>query len=109
MTLMIGRRHWMKIEQVPTFKRNVKRLKRKHYDIEMLKKVVKLIVENNVAELKRKHKLGIIKGTHPTVWYVHVDRNYNDDWVLCYRIENDRLLLLLTTGGHEVLKHIPDD
>lgn len=98
----------MKIEQVPTFKRNVKKLKRKHYDIERLKKVVKLIVENNVDELKRKHKLGIIKGTHPTVWHVHVDRSYNDDWVLCYRIEHDRLvLLLLTTGGHEVLTHIP--
>ena len=94
----------MKIEQVPTFKRNVKKLKRKHYDIERLKKVVKLIVENNVDELKRKHKLGIIKGTHPTVWHVHVDRS----WVLCYRIEHDRLvLLLLTTGGHEVLTHIP--
>ena len=98
----------MKIEQVPTFKRNVKKLKRKHYDIERLKKVVKLIVENDVDELKRKHKLGIIKGTHPTVWHVHVDRSYNDDWALCYRIENERLvLLLLTTGSHEVLKHIP--
>lgn len=98
----------MKIEQVPTFKRNVKKLKRKHYDIERLKKVVKLIVENDVDELKRKHKLGIIKGTHPTVWHVHVDRSYNGDWVLCYRIENERLvLLLLTTGSHEVLKHIP--
>ena len=93
----------MKIEQVPTFKRNVKKLKRKHYDLERLKKVVKLIVENNIDELKRKHKLGIIRGTHPTVWHVRVD-----DWVLCYRIENDQLvLLLLTTGGYEVLKHIP--
>lgn len=98
----------MKIEQVPTFKRNVKKLKRKHYDMERLKKVVKLIVENYVEELKRKHKLGIIKGTRPTVWHVHVDRSYNDDWVLCYRIENNRLvLLLLTTGNHDVLKHIP--
>lgn len=100
----------MKIEQVPTFKRNVKKLKRKHYDMERLKKVVKLIVDNDVDELKRKHKLGIIKGTHPTVWHVHVDRSYNDDWVLCYRMEDDRLvLLLLTTGGHEVLKRIPNN
>lgn len=98
----------MKIEQVPTFKRDVKKLKRKHYDLEKLKKVVKLIDENNVTELKRKHKLGIIKGTKPTVWHVHVDRSYNDDWLLCYRIENNRLvLLLLTTGSHEILKHIP--
>ena len=98
----------MKIEQVPTFKRNVKKLKRKHYDLERQKKVVKLIVENNIDELKRKHKLGIIRGTHPTVWHVRVDRSDNDDWVLCYRIENDQLvLLLLTTGGYEVLKHIP--
>lgn len=98
----------MKIEQVPTFKRNVKKLKRKHYDMERLKKVVKLIVENDVEELKRKHKLGIIKGAHPTVLHVHVDRSYNDDWVLCYRIENNRLvLLLLTIGNYDVLKHIP--
>lgn len=94
----------MKIEQVPTFKRNVK----KYYDMERLKKVVKLIVENDVEELKKKHKLGIIKGTHPTVWHVHVDRSYNEDWVLSYRIDNYRLvLLLLTTGNHDVLKHIP--
>lgn len=98
----------MKIEQVPTFKRNVKKLKNKHYDLDRLKKVVKLIVDHNIDELKVKHKLGIIAGIHPTVWHVHVDRSYNDDWVLCYRIRNDRLvLLLLTTGGHEVLKRIP--
>lgn len=93
---------------LPAFKRNVKKLKRKHYDIERIKKVVKLIAENNTAELKRKHKLRKIQGTHPIIWHVHVDRNYNDEWVLCYRLENDRLvLLLLTTGSHDVLKHIP--
>lgn len=100
----------MKIEQVPVFKRNLKKLKRKHYDIECLKNVVKLIVDNNISELKRKHKLGAIKGTHPTVWHVHVDRNYDDNWILCYRFENNRLvLILLTTGGHDVLKHIPNN
>lgn len=72
----------MKIEQVPKFKRSVKRL-------------------------KRKHKLGIVKNTYPTVWHVHVDRNYNDNWILCYRLEkNGSVLLLLITGGHKILKNV---
>lgn len=100
----------MKIEQVPVFKRNVKKLKKKHYDIERLKAVVRLIAVNDLEKLRKKHKLGTIKGTHPTVWHVHVDRSYNDNWVLCYRFESDgTILILLTTGNHDVLKHIPNN
>lgn len=69
----------MEIKQVPIFKRNIKKLKKKHYDLDKLKVVVKLIIDNKTEKLKRKHKLGIIKGTHPTVWHVHGDRSYNDD------------------------------
>lgn len=97
----------MKIEQVPTFKRDVKKLRKKNYDLSKLISVIKLINESRFDELKRKHKLGSIKGTHPLVWHVHVDRQYNDDWLLFYRIDNHELvLLLLATGGHDLLKRV---
>lgn len=45
--------------------------------MDKLKHVVKLIVDDDIDELKRKHKLGALRGTHPTVWHVHVDRQYD--------------------------------
>lgn len=67
----------MKINQVPIFKQNVRKQKRRHYNMDKLKHVVKLIVDDDIDELKRKHKLGALRGTHPTVWHVHVDRQYD--------------------------------
>ena len=40
----------------------------------------------NFKELKEKHKLGVINGTHPPLYHVHVDRSYSDDWLLFYFI-----------------------
>ncbi|MQM73739.1 MAG: type II toxin-antitoxin system mRNA interferase toxin, RelE/StbE family [Pseudoramibacter sp. EUB1.1] len=39
-----------------SFKRNYKRLKRKHYDMSRLKHVIELLVAGKTNELRTKHK-----------------------------------------------------
>ena len=95
----------MKINRTPEFKRAYKKLKRKHYDMSRLKHVIQLIVDDELAELKRKHKYHKLKGQYKGLSEVHVDRQYNDNWVLIYRIHNGELdfaiLDLITTGNHD--------
>lgn len=46
----------MIINRTPEFKRNYKRLKRKHYDMIRLKHVIELLVAGKTNELRTKHK-----------------------------------------------------
>ena len=47
----------MIINRTPEFKRNYKLLKRKHYDMNKLKRVINLLVAGANEELIRKHKI----------------------------------------------------
>jgi mRNA interferase YafQ len=95
----------MIINRTPEFKRAYKKLKRKHYNMEKLSHVIKLIVVGDEQTLLRKHKLHQLKGRYRGLSEVHVDRQYNDSWVLVYRIHDGQLDLaildLITTGNHD--------
>lgn len=93
----------MQINRTPEFKRAYKKLKRKHYDMNKLKNVIQVIVANDVDTLKAKHKYHQLKGKYKGLSEVHVDRQYNDDWILIYNIHNDQLTVLdlITTGNHD--------
>ena len=95
----------MKINRTPEFKRAYKKLKRKHYDMSRLKHVIQLIVNGEINALKRKHKYHKLHGKYKGLSEVHVDRQYNDNWILIYYIHNDELDLaildLITTGNHD--------
>lgn len=95
----------MIINRTPEFKRNYKKLKRKHYNMNKLKHVIGLIVAGNKQELTNKHKDHKLKGKYRGFRELHVDRQYNDDWVLVYRIKDDKIELyvldLISTGNHD--------
>jgi mRNA interferase YafQ len=75
------------------FKRDVKRLKKRHMDFEKLKTIVQLLVEGEkLAAENRDHKLkGILKDCRKC----HIA----PDWLLIYRIEGSELCLV-RTGSH---------
>lgn len=56
----------LKINYTPQFLKDVKRLKRKHYDLELLKSIVELVREDSnesLAVLKQKNNMHILKGS----------------------------------------------
>lgn len=95
----------MLINRTPEFKRDYKRLKRKHYDMDKLKHVITLIVNGATDELHQKHKDHQLKGKYKALRELHVDRSYNDNWIMVYQIRNNEIDLhildLLKTGDHD--------
>ena len=87
------------IRALPIFERDVKRLKKKHYDLSKLDIAIQAVFSMDDAKLAqlRDHAL---KGNWQGYRELHVD----SDWLLIYRICNDELELLLTrTGSHDEL------
>lgn len=88
------------VKTTSRFNKNLKRIIKQNKDIEKLIKVVERLADNQILDSKYKnHKL-------------INDKNFKDcnechiepDWLLIYKIENNKLiLLLLATGSHSDL------
>lgn len=88
------------IEFTSIFKREYKKLLKKHYDMKKLEKVIQLLVVNNKEELVRKYKDHSLKGNWKGYRELHLDK----DWLLIYKIDDEKLILTLTrTGSHDEL------
>lgn len=77
------------IEYTSIFKRDYKRMMKKHYDMEKLEKVVKLLVTNNQDELVRKYRDHALKGNWKGYRELHLDK----DWLLIYKIDDKNLII----------------
>nr|SFZ88088.1 hypothetical protein LREN565_1201 [Loigolactobacillus rennini] len=81
------------------FKKNLKRYKKKHYDISQLENVIDVLIKNDVQKLKQygDHSL---KGSYQGFRELHIQPN----WLLVYRFEDNCLkLYLLNLGTHDDL------
>lgn len=92
---------------MPTFKRDVKRLVKKHYPISELKTVVDLLLAGNQEEvLKVKYADHALASNSEWRGHreLHVSARANDDWLLIYRIDKTSLVLVLVrSGSHKAL------
>ena len=92
----------MKIEQTPAFKRDLKRYKKKHYNISKLRTVVEYIAKRNTNLLQTKYKDHSLTGD----WQGYRELHIESDWLLIYRIDNNVIKLVLTRmGKHDDLFH----
>ena len=90
----------MKIEQTPSFKRDYKKLKKKHYDMNELKKAVETLVVQDSQRLMTKYKDHALKGQWKGYRELHIEGN----WLLIYKINNEAIILtLVRTGSHDEL------
>ncbi|MBO1305889.1 type II toxin-antitoxin system YafQ family toxin [Enterococcus sp. 669A] len=88
----------LRIRETPTFKRDFKRIKKKHYDMHKLKVAVSLIVAQEKETLIRKYKDHSLVGN----WQGYRELHIQKDWLLIYRIDENELILTLTrTGSHD--------
>lgn len=92
----------MKVRTTKQFDRAEKKYAKKHYPIVKIADCVDAII-NCDEDFLKKHKDHAIG----TVREMHIDRQYNDDWLLVYRINNEQLeLLLINLGSHDNLNRM---
>ncbi len=80
------------------FLRDVKKIKKKHFDLSMLDQVLDDLTNYNSALLKRKYRKHQSKGRWSEYEELHVDA----DWLLVYKHDKNRMVLtLMTTGSND--------
>ena len=80
------------------FDKDVKRCKQQGRNMQHLKDVVDLLVENGCVT--EEYKPHMLHDQYAGLWECHIE----DDWLLVWRQNDNKLTLLLTnTGSHEYL------
>ena len=87
------------IRALPIFERDVKRLRKKHFDMARLQDAITALFEEDEATLIRLRDHAL-KGNWRGYRELHIDA----DWLLIYQIERDKLeLILVRSGSHDSL------
>lgn len=93
------------INYTPQFKRDYKKLKRKHYDLNKLKNVIQLLIDEKFKILVDKYDDHQLKGSLRSLCALHVEHNKAGNWILVYKIHSGNLELLtidlVSTGSHD--------
>ena len=86
------------LETTGKFKKDLKTLIKRNYDIDLLQHVVDTLLDG--IPLLEKHKDHALSGN----WANYRECHITPDWLLIYKIEKDVLILTLTrTGTHSDL------
>ena len=88
----------LKIRVHRLFKKDLKRLERRGYNLDLLRTTVSFLAEQKT--LPEKYKDHRLTGDYTGYRECHI----TPDWLLVYRIDRDQLILVLTrTGTHSDL------
>ncbi len=93
----------LEVDYTLRFQRDVKRLKKKHINLDPLIELVDLVIQNTPAsleELKRHHNMHDLKGEWAGSRECHV-ANFGD-WLVIWR-EDNRIAVFQRTGSHDEL------
>lgn len=88
----------LKIKYHSKFKKDIKIIKKRNYDLSKLEKVIEILAEEK--NLPAKYKDHFLTGNYRDFRECHI----LPDWLLIYRIDKDILTLVLSrTGTHSDL------
>ncbi len=88
----------LKIRVHRLFKKDLKRIERRGYNLDLLRTTVSFLAEQKT--LSEKYKDHRLTGDYTGYRECHI----TPDWLLVYRIDRDQLILVLTrTGTHSDL------
>ncbi|WP_314025927.1 type II toxin-antitoxin system YafQ family toxin [Olsenella uli] len=93
----------LRIEYTSAFRRDIKRLDRKHVDDKPLRAVINLIAANTpqaLDELRRRHRMHTLAGNWSGSNECHIANA--GDWLLIWS-SNDKIALMERTGTHDEL------
>ncbi|EOD6233750.1 type II toxin-antitoxin system YafQ family toxin [Enterococcus hirae] len=86
------------LEFTPSFKRDYKRMMKKHYNETEFRKVINLLVNQEQEVLKTKYKDHALQGN----WKGFRELHIQPDWLLIHKINGKKLILtLVRTGSHD--------
>lgn len=87
-----------KIKTTAKFQKDLKRAKKRGYDLSLMNVVVDILATGE--QLPYRYKDHALEGKHTGYRECHI----TPDWLLIYRIDGDRLFLILSeTGTHSDL------
>ncbi|KAE8128157.1 type II toxin-antitoxin system YafQ family toxin [Bifidobacterium tibiigranuli] len=88
------------MERSSSFLRQVKRLRSKHYNLDLLEAAIQHLMSTDRNMLITHYRDHALTGNLQGYRELHID----SDWLLVYRIENNTLtLVLVATGSHDEL------
>lgn len=88
----------LKVVWTSQFKKDYKTAMKRHLDMNLLDSIIMSLA--NQEELDSKHRNHPLTGN----WKSFMECHIKPDWLLIYRIENDKLILTLArTGSHSSL------
>ena len=90
-------------DYVPKFIRDVKKLRRKKYDIDKLFEVIRLVCNNDnesIKILKQHHNMHTLKGNRSGLQECHVANA--GDWLIVWETKGE-IVHFLRTGSHDEL------
>ena len=88
------------IRRTPSFKRDYKRVMRKHYDENQFTEALSALISEDIKLLATKFKDHALTGE----WKGYRELHIQKDWLLIYKIDAGELQLVLTrTGSHDEL------
>lgn len=93
----------LRVAYTARFQRDVKRLKKKRYDLDQLKALIDLVAQNTpeaLDELRRRHNMHELKGEWSGSRECHVANA--GDWLVIWRDE-DTFVTFQRTGSHDEL------
>ena len=93
----------LRVAYTAKFQRDVKRLKKKRYDLDQLEALIDLVAQNTpeaLDELRRRRNMHELKGEWSGSKECHVANA--DDWLVIWRDENT-FVTFQRTGSHDEL------
>jgi mRNA interferase YafQ len=91
----------LKITYASHFQRDIKAIQKKHWDVEPLKEVIRLVTNQQWDTLQRKHRDHLLKGSFGGHRECHID--LTKDWIMRYLVEGDKAVFERTGTHKEVL------
>ncbi len=86
------------LDYTGTFKKDYKRLKKRGFPVDLLKKAIQQLVDN--GSLPAEYKPHKLSGNYADKWECHIN-GHNSDWLLVWEQNDTTLtLLMLRTGTH---------
>lgn len=89
-----------RIDTIPMFRQDYKSLRKKHYDMDLLRKPFALLMDGDTETMRREYRDHALKGN----WQGFREFHVQGDWLVIYYVDGSTVTLVMSrTGSHDEL------